>query len=71
MQTTYGEYTLDNIVYSVLVKHSKTDTEALLVKDNTVVSAYKKTPEGAFSYNNNRAKGKESDRTTYLSGSII
>lgn len=56
MQNVYGEYTINDVTYSVIAKHSKAEIEALLIKDNTVISAYKKTPEGSFSYSNNKAK---------------
>ena len=51
-----GEYTSDNATYGVLMEHTKTKIEILLVLSGTVVSAYKMDITGSYSYNNNKAK---------------
>ena len=51
-----GEYTSDNATYGVLMEHTKTKIEILLVLSGTVVSAYKMDVTGSYSYNNNKAK---------------
>ena len=51
-----GEYTSDNATYGVLMEHTRTKIEILLVLSGTVVSAYKMDVTGSYSYNNNKAK---------------
>lgn len=51
-----GEYSDKDTTYGVILKHSKLETEALLVMSGTVVSAYKSDVTGNYSYNNNKAK---------------
>lgn len=53
---TRGEYVSDNVVYGVMLSHTKYRTEALLITSGTVVSAYKVDETGSYSYNNNKAK---------------
>lgn len=53
---TRGEFTVDNVTYGAILKHTKVESEAVLVTSGVVVSAYKVNSEGSFSYNNNRAK---------------
>lgn len=51
-----GEFTSENVTYGVMLRHNKPYIEALLVVSGTVVSAYKTSEEGNFSYNNTKAK---------------
>lgn len=53
---TRGEFTIDNVTYGAIVKHTKTDIEAILVNSGTIVSAYKTDSTGSYSYSNVRAK---------------
>lgn len=63
-----GEYTSDNATYGVLMEHTKTKIEILLVLSGTVVSAYKMDVTGSYSYNNNKAKELESAIQAGLKG---
>lgn len=53
---TRGEYVANKMAYGVILNHTKQCTEAVLVENNTVVSAYKIDITGRYSYNNNKAK---------------
>ena len=53
---TRGEFTIDNVTYGAIVKHTKTEIEVILVNSGTVISAYKADGTGSYSYNNVRAK---------------
>lgn len=63
-----GEYTSDNTTYGVLMEHTKTSIEILLVLSGTVVSAYRMDQTGSYSYNNNKAKELASSISTGLKG---
>lgn len=51
-----GEFKFDNATYGVILSHTKSSTEAVLVNAGTVVSAYKTDITGNYSYANVRAK---------------
>lgn len=53
---TRGEFTIDNVTYGAIVRHTKTEIEAILVNSGTIVSAYKTDNTGSYSYSNVRAK---------------
>ena len=53
---TRGEFSIDGVTYGVIVNHTKTFTEAILIISGTVISAYKTDETGSYSYNNNKAK---------------
>ena len=53
---TSGEYTEGGKKYSVIMKHTKADTEIILVESNQVHSAYHRTALEEESFLNNKAK---------------
>ena len=53
---TRGEYVANKKAYGVILNHTKQSSEAVLVENNTVVSAYKIDITGRYSYNNTKAK---------------
>lgn len=53
---TRGEYVTNKKAYGVILNHTKQCSEAVLVENNTVVSAYKIDITGRYSYNNTKAK---------------
>lgn len=53
---TRGEYVANKKAYGVILNHTKQCSEAVLVENNTVVSAYKIDITGRYSYNNTKAK---------------
>lgn len=53
---TRGEYVTNKKAYGVILNHTKQCSEAVLVENNTVVSAYKIDITGKYSYNNTKAK---------------
>lgn len=53
---TKGEFTLGDTTYGVLLNHTKTYIEAVLITSGTVVSAYKTDATGSYSFNNTKAK---------------
>ena len=53
---TRGEFVVNKHAYGVILNHTKQGSEAVLVENNTVVSAYKIDITGRYSYINNKAK---------------
>ena len=53
---TRGEYRDSNGTYGAIVKHSKLETEIILVEAGTVSSAYKTNRTGEYSFINKKAK---------------